>query len=218
MRFEFNPHGEIKKDDHAVISPSRHNVKPGMTDEQFDAYICSIWATTIGTTLHDLASYIIERRIRISEKEMRHHIDLALYEAGVPININYAETLPTTLSMYTKDCIGFDMSIEQPLVYSRWAFGRADAINFDPKKGELKIFDLKTGKIPASLDQLVQYAALFFLEYNIKPGEVKTEIDIYQNGDVLTGLPKASDILPQMDEFKKRSKYYEEKYAKDLRR
>ena len=51
----------------------------------------------------------------------------------------------------------------------------------------------------ATLDQLVSYAALFFLEYKIKPGEVTTEIRIYQNGEVVTGLPTASDILPIMD-------------------
>lgn len=214
--FVFNPHKEIGKDDHAIISPSRHNVKPGMTDEQFDAYICSIWSTTIGTALHDLAATIITKRVRISSgREMQHDIDIALCKAGVPMNVNYNPTLPETLIMYTKDCIGFDMSIEQPLAYSKWVFGRADAISFNPRKGELKIFDLKTGKVPASLDQLLQYAAIFFLEYNIKPGEVKTELDIYQNGDILTGLPKASDILPQMDEFKKRSKYCDEKYGRE---
>ena len=62
------------------------------------------------------------------------------------------------------------------------------------------------------MDQLIEYAAYFFLEYGIKPGEVSTTLCIYQNGEIVTGLPKASDILPIMDRAKTLTKYLKQNY------
>lgn len=51
------------------------------------------------------------------------------------------------------------MTPEQILYYSdRW-FGTADSIAFD--KNMLRIHDLKTGRRPAKMEQLMVYAALF---------------------------------------------------------
>ena len=58
---------------------------------------------------------------------------------------------------------------------------------------------MKTGVIPAHMEQLIIYAALFCLEYHIKPGEIETELRIYQNNDVQIANPTAEDILPVMD-------------------
>lgn len=104
-----------------------------------------------------------------------------------------------TLNMYVNDAIGFGMRPEQPLFYSENCFGTADSILF--KNGYLRIHDLKTGLTPASIHQLEIYASLFFLEYGIKPGEVETELRIYQNDDILIGHPEADDILPIMDQI-----------------
>ena len=92
------------------------------------------------------------------------------------------------------------MDTEVVLFYSPRFFGTADAICF--RQGMLRIHDLKTGKIPAKMEQLEIYAALFCLEYNIKPGDIKMELRIYQNEEVVVHKPTAEDILPVMDKIK----------------
>ena len=81
-----------------------------------------------------------------------------------------------TLNMYVNDAIGF-------------------------KNEFLRIHDLKTGVIPAHMEQLKIYAALFCLEYRFKPGEIQMELRIYQNDDVAICNPQADDILPIMDKI-----------------
>ena len=51
------------------------------------------------------------------------------------------------------------------------------------------------------MEQLMVYAALFCLEYKIKPGEIEMELRIYQNDEVLYHEPTAEDILPIMDKI-----------------
>lgn len=91
------------------------------------------------------------------------------------------------------------MTPEQVLYYSDNCFGTADAISF--RKGLLRIHDLKTGAIPAHMEQLMIYAALFCLEYDVKPSEIKMELRIYQNDEVLIHNPTAEDIVPIMDKI-----------------
>lgn len=102
-----------------------------------------------------------------------------------------------TLYAYVNDAIGFKMSTEVVLYYSPRFFGTADAICF--RNGVLRIHDLKTGKTPVHMEQLEIYAALFCLEYKIKPGEIDMELRIYQNNEVLVHTPTAEDIVPIMD-------------------
>ena len=58
----------------------------------------------------------------------------------------------------------------------------------------LRIQDLKTGKVPAHMEQLMIYAALFCLEYGIKPTDIDMELRIYQNDDTIVLKPEANDI------------------------
>lgn len=102
-----------------------------------------------------------------------------------------------TLYAYVNDAIGFKMNTEVVLRYSDRFFGTADAICF--RNNTLRIHDLKTGKGPVKIEQLLIYAALFCLEYKIKPGDITVELRIYQNDDILIGNPTAEDILPVMD-------------------
>ena len=102
-----------------------------------------------------------------------------------------------TLNMYVNDAIGFKMTPEQILYYSDNCFGTADAILF--RNNFLRIHDLKTGKIPAHMEQLEIYAALFCLEYKVKPGDIEMELRIYQNNEILYHNPTAEDIVPIMD-------------------
>ena len=104
-----------------------------------------------------------------------------------------------TLYAYVNDAIGFQMSTEVVLFYSEKFFGTADAISFS--NGVLRIHDLKTGKTPVHMEQLEIYAALFCLEYKVKPGEIEMELRIYQNNEVIVHNPTAEDIVPIMDKI-----------------
>ena len=103
-----------------------------------------------------------------------------------------------TLSAYVNDAIGYKMSTEVVLYYSEYFFGTADAISF--RNNFLRIHDLKTGN-SGHMEQLEVYAALFCLEYKIKPGEIKMELRLYKNDEVIVHNPTAEDILPIMDKI-----------------
>lgn len=105
-----------------------------------------------------------------------------------------------TLYSYVNDAIGFRMDTEVVLYYSDRFFGTADAISF--KNNFLRIHDLKTGKGPVHTEQLEVYAALFCLEYKVRPGDIEMELRLYQNDEVAVFNPTASDILPIMDRIK----------------
>lgn len=105
-----------------------------------------------------------------------------------------------TIYAYVNDAIGYKMDTEVILFYSNNFFGTADAISF--RNNFLRIHDLKTGKvgkIEDHMEQLEIYAALFCLEYKVKPGSIEMELRVYKNDEILVHNPTASDILPIMD-------------------
>lgn len=104
-----------------------------------------------------------------------------------------------TLNMYVNDAIGFKMVPEQILYYSDLCFGTADAISF--RNNFLRIHDYKSGVIPAHMEQLRIYVALFCLEYRVKPSEIDIETRLYQNDDIQIENPTAEDIVPIMDKI-----------------
>lgn len=107
-----------------------------------------------------------------------------------------------TIYAYVNDAIGFRMSTEVVLLYSPRFFGTADAISF--RDGVLRIHDLKTGKsgnVESHMEQLEVYAALFCLEYKVKPGEIEMELRVYKNDEVLVHNPTVEDIAPIMDKI-----------------
>lgn len=107
-----------------------------------------------------------------------------------------------TLYSYVNDAIGFKMSTEVVLFYSERFFGTADAISF--RNNTLRIHDLKTGKsgkIEDHIEQLEVYAALFCLEYRIKPSDIKMELRVYKEDQILGHKPTAEDIVPIMDKI-----------------
>ena len=103
-----------------------------------------------------------------------------------------------TLYAYVNDAIGFKMSTEVVLYYSPYFFGTADAISF--RNNKLRIHDLKTGK-SGHMEQLEVYAALFCLEYKIKPGDIQMELRLYKDNEVIVHEPTAEDILPIVDKI-----------------
>lgn len=131
-------------------------------------------ATQRGTILHDFAAQCI----RLGQKLPKSR---------------------KTLNMYVNDAIGYKMTPEQVLYYSDNCFGTADSICF--KNNLLRIHDLKTGIILAHMEQLEIYAALFCLEYKIKPGDIDMELRLYQSDEVLYHKPTVEDIAPIMDKI-----------------
>lgn len=125
-----------------------------------------------GTELHDLACRCIKLGVRLPDTE-------------------------DTLNMYVNDAIGFKLTPEQPLVYSWNCFGTTDGISFTKVRGKdfLRIHDLKTGTTPASMNQLLIYAALFCLEYAVDPMKINMELRIYQNNQIyILNKKTASDF------------------------
>ena len=102
-----------------------------------------------------------------------------------------------TIYAYVNDAIGYKMDTEVVLFYSPRFFGTADSICF--RNGMLRIHDLKTGVTKVHMEQLMIYAALFCLEYKIKPKDIEIELRIYQSDEVLYHNPAAEDIKSIMD-------------------
>lgn len=110
------------------------------------------------------------------------------------------EDLPKTINMYVNDCIGWRMKPEVPLYWSDFCFGTADAMAFMESQMLLRISDLKTGKTPATMDQLISYAALFCLEYEFpRPWEMEIELRIYQSNKIKLYVPEGEEIFQAMD-------------------
>ena len=128
-----------------------------------------------------------------------HNTELHAFAAQC---IRLGQKLPKsqkTLNMYVNDAIGYKMLPEQILYYSENCFGTADAIGF--RNNSLRVHDLKTGEIPAHMEQLYIYVALFCLEYHIKPANIDIECRIYQNDQILYDKPSVDIIVPIMDKI-----------------
>lgn len=168
----FNKHLNIEGQ-HAFLGASKYHWINYDEVKVADAY-SKFLATQKGTVLHDFAS----RCIKLGQK--------------LPKN-------KKTLNMYVNDAIGFKMIPEQVLYYSENCFGTADSIIF--RDGLLRIHDLKTGIVPAHMEQLEIYAALFCLEYKIKPADINIELRLYQNNEIVFMEPTVEDIVPIIDKI-----------------
>jgi hypothetical protein len=129
----------------------------------------------------------------------------AFAQQAIELGIKQADN-NTTLSLYINDAIGFRMEPEIPLFYSVDCFGTADAIGIRKERDRfvLRISDLKTGINPASIKQLLIYAAIFFLEYAdlFDPHDVVVILRIYQNDQIEELIPDVPEILMYMDRVK----------------
>jgi hypothetical protein len=156
---------------HAPFSPSQSSWLRYDDEKALEVY-SNKKASEMGTLLHSWAKQTIDLRIKQPRSGK-------------------------TLYAYVNDAIGFKMDTEVVLFYSDKFFGTADAICF--RNGVLRIHDLKTGKIKADMEQLEIYAALFCLEYKVKPGEISFELRIYQTDEVIVHNPTADRIAHIMD-------------------
>ena len=169
---KFNDHSALNGA-HAFLSASKYHWLNYSPDKLVETFRTA-QAAAKGTRLHELAAEHIRLKMRMPRNKV-------------------------TFNNYVNDAIGFRMEPEQVLFYSVNCFGTADAISFD--KNLLRIHDLKTGVYPAKLNQLMIYAALFCLEYGVRPGEISYELRIYQNDDILIGNPEGDEIAPIMDKI-----------------
>ncbi len=166
----FNKHFNLEGK-HAFLSPSKYHWI-NYDDEKLIAAYCNFRAAQKGTELHDFARRCIELGVKLPNSKK-------------------------TLNMYVNDAIGYKMTPEQPLYYSENCFGTADTICF--KKGFLRIHDYKSGVIPAHMEQLRIYDALFCLEYDVDPFSIESELRIYQSDDIIIENPDRSIIKSIMD-------------------
>lgn len=167
---EFYQHEKLQGQ-HAVFSASQSSWLR-YTDEKVLDFYENKKAAAHGTRLHNWAKETIELRIKQPRSKQ-------------------------TLYAYVNDAIGFDMKCEVVLYFSPLSYGTADAISFDEKTNLLRIHDLKTGTsgpIESHIEQLEVYAAYFCLEYNKKPKDIKMELRVYKNDDILYHEPEPGRI------------------------
>lgn len=184
---------------HALFSASKYSWLNYDDSALRNAYINS-FASQVGTTVHEYAKdKIIFRQPMEDNRSERNALLLQLLKAGIPQNVIQLEKLFTNLLPYVNDAIGYKMTPEVLLYYSDNVFGWTDTISFS--RNVLRIHDLKTGDSPAKIDQLMIYAALFFLSHKKEANlqKCKTELRIYQNNQVLIHTPPAYDIACVMD-------------------
>lgn len=168
----FNRHSNLEGQ-HAFLGASKYHWLNYDEGKLIDVY-SKYMATQRGTELHSFAAQCI----RLGQKLPRSK---------------------KTLNMYVNDAIGYAMTPEQPLYFSDNCFGTADAISF--RNNVLRIHDLKTGETPAHMEQLEIYAALFCLEYKVRPGDIESELRLYQSNDILVYRPESPDIVRIMDKI-----------------
>lgn len=192
----FNQHSDLEGQ-HAFLSASKYSWLNYDQQKLEEAYRRQ-YATTIGTILHDLAHRCIENKVKLNKSD-RHLVLLTLLDNNVPQGLIDANDILETLAPFVNDAIGFRMESEQVLYYSDNAFGTADCISF--KNNVLRIHDYKSGITPVHMDQLYIYAALFCLEYVVKPENIKIELRIYQSGEVLCEEPEPEVIRAIMNKI-----------------
>lgn len=201
----FNEHSNLKGK-HAMLAPSQPHWLRYSEDQLFQRY-ASQYAQTMGTLLHELAETLIENNLKLKKSDKL--VVLAhLLKNGIPRNVIDMDRIYNNFMTYVNDAIGFKLTPEQILYYSDYCFGTADAISF--RNNFLRIHDYKSGSIPAKMEQLMVYAALFCLEYKVKPGEIETELRIYQNDEILHHEPTAEELVPVMDSIIQHSKFMEQ--------
>ena len=167
---DWNPHYELEGK-HAFLSASKSSWINYSESKLIETYN-NFYAKEMGTRLHEFAKEAILLGQKLKGDK-------------------------TTLAMFVNDAIGYRMNPEQVLFYSPNCFGTADAISF--KKNLLRIHDLKTGKTPASMNQLEVYDALFCLEYGKEPESIEHELRIYQNNESIIHIPEQERIRQIMN-------------------
>ena len=134
-------------------------------------------------------------RMRVEEGTKKHEYASMAIKLGIK-----QRRANDALTMFINDAIRYDMDSEVMLSYDDdYAFGTTDAIFLDLDKGQLKVFDLKTGATKASFVQLDIYVAYCLLEYGLDPHDLEIEERIYQYDGYEAQVPNPDDILDLMN-------------------
>lgn len=181
----FNKHFDLEGK-HAFLSPSKRTWLRYSKEQLRDIYASS-QAVARGIKLHAIAKDLISEGIKVRGSKQ-------------------------TFAAFVNDAIGYGMTPEQVLYYSKNCFGTTDAIFY--KDGVLRISDLKTGTTQTHMEQLEIYAALFMLEYErifgVKPANTKTILRIYQSDDVVEEEPEPDKIEAIMDSIREKDVWLDE--------
>lgn len=169
--------------DHAFLSPSSAKHWLGKDKEYLKKKLKAEESRFLGTKKHEIAEW----DIKLKQKR--------------PNNGN-------TFNMYVNDAIGYMMDSEVKLNYSKWCFGTADALGFHD--GVLRIHDLKTGEGRTYMDQLLCYAALWCLQHDVDPKNIRIELRIYQSGNVIVHEPTLDEMVHTIDYIVASSKWLDE--------
>jgi hypothetical protein len=159
---------------HAFLSASKPHWTRYDDDKLLRVYMAQM-AAQKGTELHDLACRLIKHKQKLPDTT-------------------------ATMNQYVNDAIGFQLTPELVLFWSENCYGTADALGF--RRDLLRISDLKTGVTVASFNQLLVYAAMFCLEYRMKPFEIKIELRIYQNNEVKLLVADPDEVTHIMDKIR----------------
>ena len=196
----FNDHSNLKGK-HAILGASKHSWLNDDDDKLLQRYVNS-FATEIGTAVHEYACKRIERRLQLLDNiSEKNALLMHLLDKDIPWRVIEIDRLFYNLMPYVNDAIGYKMTPELILYYSDFSYGTADALSYS--RNTLRIHDLKTGTTPADMDQLMIYAAWFYLEYRkqVNFQKSKTELRIYQNNEVLCYTPTNQDISGIMEKI-----------------
>lgn len=201
----FEQHNNLRGK-HAFLSPSQPQWLKYSKEQLRQKHISS-YSQPMGTSLHALAETLIANGLKLKKGDKLTVLSHLLTDR-IPREVIDMDRIYNNFMTYVNDAIGFRLIPEQPLYYSDVCFGTADAILF--KNNLLRIHDYKSGVLPAKMEQLMVYAALFCLEYKVRPGEIDMELRIYQSDEIIICNPTAEDILPIMDVIIRDCKYVEE--------
>ena len=202
----FNAHSELRGR-HAMLAPSQPYWLE-YNEEQLYQKFRSTYAQDIGTSLHELAETLIKGNVKLKKTDKNVLLAHLLHD-GIPRAAIDVERLYLNFMTYVNDAIGFRLTPEQPLYYSDECFGTADTISF--RNNFLRIHDYKSGTTPAKMEQLLTYAALFCLEYKVRPGDLQgCELRIYQNNEILFHEPTVEEIGIFIDSIKSSVKHIQE--------
>lgn len=193
----FKEHSNLKGL-HAFLGASKYSwLNYEGEDQLFNSYKRQ-YASAVGTSLHEIASDHIKLGFKITKRDERHVL-FELLKKGYPRDVIDMNYIFENLSNFVNDAIGFRMQSEQILYYSDNCFGTADAISFNDNI--LRIHDYKSGSIPAHMEQLDIYSALFCLEYKKNPNEIQIEERVYQSSEILYSNPEPELIIGIMDKI-----------------
>lgn len=170
----FNKHYLPQNRPHAFLSASKYHWTKYDDEKLVRAYMVQS-AARHGDEMHKLAHDLIRLGVKLPDNSK-------------------------TINMYVNDAIGFRLEPEQVLFVSENCYGTADALGF--KDDLLRVSDLKTGITPASFTQLLVYAAMFCLEYRMKPFEIRVEMRIYQSDEVRIEIADPDVVTHIMDKIR----------------